>query len=431
MIQQTILPFKLGISKEKITPRSGLAVYAELMKAFQVENLANKYLPQPGSGAGIPASNYVKPLSMTLYGGGQTIEDTREIRDDATLRKMIGLERVPSTSAIGDWLKRMGHGGGIAGMVKVNDEITTKIIQKDKRKSYTLIIDPTFIEAEKKEARMTYQGFKGYRPVVAVLKELDLVIAYQFKEGNDTGGRLKIVEKAFNKLPRNKRIKEVLLDSEYYTNEILEYLEQKNVSFAIAVDKDSAVVNTVNRIPEADWQPFRTKDGLLTDREVADTVHTMNKGSIAFRLVVLRWRESQGELFGNAYRYHCIGTNMLAESSEEAVWRYNQRARIENNIKELKGGFGLERLPSGDFKANAVHFGIGMMTYNLFIASKLFVLPSEWRKKTIKSIRWLLVETAGKLVRHGRRLILKLAAGLEKYGIYLEMRRCIYALSLE
>jgi hypothetical protein len=91
----------------------------------------------------------------------------------------------------------------------------------------------------------------------------------------------------------------------------------------------------------------------------------------------------------------------------------------------------MERLPSGDSSANAVYFGIGIMTYNLFIVQKLLTMPSEWQAKTIKSIRWLVVEVAGKLVEHGRRMILKIAAGIEKYRIYMEMRRRIYALSLE
>jgi hypothetical protein len=108
---------------------------------------------------------------MTLYGGGETIEDVREIRNDNTLKEAISLRDIPSSSAIGDWLKRMGRRGGIEGMERVNDCLNTKVLKKDKRKGCTLIIDPTIITAEKREAMMTYLGFKGYRPVIATLKE--------------------------------------------------------------------------------------------------------------------------------------------------------------------------------------------------------------------------------------------------------------------
>jgi len=122
---------------------------------------------------------------------------------------------------------------------------------------------------------------------------------------------------------------------------------------------------------------------------------------------------------------------MIEERDEEVVWRYNGRAQIENHIKEIKGGFGMDRLPSGDFSANAVHFGIGIMTYNLFIAQKLLTMPEQWKTKTIKSIRWLLVEVGGKLIYHGRRIILKITNSMDQFRISLEMRRWTYELLLE
>ena len=113
---------------------------------------------------------------------------------------------------------------------------------------------------------------------------------------------------------------------------------------------------------------------------------------------------------------------------EEVVWSYNDRAHIENHIKELKNGFGMEQMPSGDFGANAVYFGIGVMTYNLFLAQKMLTMPATWRTKTIKSIRWMLVEVGGKLIRGSRQIVLKIAAGIEKYTAYLEIRRRTYEL---
>jgi hypothetical protein len=427
MIRQTVLPFKLKRSRERITARSGLALFAEFFTAMGVEALIDRHMPGPGSGRGFKATSYIKPLSMMLYGGGEAIEDVREVREDS-LRGVLGLGEVPSPSAIGDWLRRMGQRGGIEGMERLNDGIAKKVLKREDRKGYTLIIDPTIVESEKREAQMTYLGCKGYRPVVATLRENGLVIAYEFREGNDNGGRLRILKKAFSKMPHGKRIEEVLLDAEYYSNEVIEYLEGEGVRWAIGVDKDSSVMEAIRGIAEEKWGPLRTKDGIMTDREVADTVHATNKGKGAFRLVVVRWKDRQGDLFRDTYHYHCIAANMLTESAEEAVWRYNVRAQIENHIKEIKTGFGMEWMPSGEFAANALHFAIGIMTYNLFIAQKLLVMPEEWHTKTIKSIRWLLVEVGGKLIAHGRRMILKIAASADKYRIYLEMRRRTYAL---
>jgi len=130
------------------------------------------------------------------------------------------------------------------------------VLSRDDRTGYTLIVDPTIIEAKKREAQMTYVGVKGYRPVVATLKEHGLVVAYEFREGNDNGGKVSMLKKAFAAMPRGRRIEEVLLDAEYYSNEVIEYLESQKVRWAIAVDKDAAVSEAISLIPEGHWQPL-------------------------------------------------------------------------------------------------------------------------------------------------------------------------------
>ncbi len=132
-------------------------------------------------------------------------------------------------------------------------------------------------------------------------------------------------------------------------------------------------------------------------------------------LIILRWKDPQGELFKDTCHYHAMAASMQDERpAQEVVWDYNDRTYIENHIKEHKSGFGMEHMPSGDFGANAVYFGIDVMTYNMFIAQKMLTMPEIWRTKTIKSIRWMLIETAGSLVRESRRIVLKIAADMKK-----------------
>jgi len=430
MIHQCVLPIKLKRTKEKITARGGLLLFAEFIKALGVEHALDAHMPAPRSGRGFQANVYATSILMTLYGGGEKIEDTREIRQDKALIKTNAVKCVPSSSAIGDWLKKMGDRGGIEGLERVNDKIVKKVLKLDNGNDYTLIVDPTMIETGKREAKMTYLKFKAYRPVVATIKELDLVLAYEFKEGNDSGGKLAILQKSFAKIPVGKSIKTALLDSEYYTNEVMEFLTDKGVDWAICAGKDIAVKAAIRAIPESNWERFVSKNGDKTDREVASTVHSTSKGRSAFTLTIIRWKDEQGDLFDGAYSYHVIATNM-DKTAQDVVLAYNGRSNIENNIKEIKHGFGLNYLPSGDFKANAVWFGIGMMAYNLFVAQKILTMPESWRPMTIKSLRWQFINVAGKVVEHGRQVWLKIAAGAEKYLQYQLVRRQTYALSRE
>ncbi len=325
----------------------------------------------------------------------------------------------------------MGREVGIESVERVHDGVMERVLKTEDRKGYTLMADPTVIEADKREARMTYLGMKGYRPALATLKENGLVIAYEFREGNENGNGVRILKKAFGKMRQvggGKRIETVLLDSEYYSHEVIDYLEEERVSWAIVMDQDEAVKRLIKGIAEEGWVCYEAEDQLKTDREIAETVHVMNRSKSAFRVVVLRWRDAQGDLFRNSYHYHCIATNMVEQSAQEVVWKYNGRGQIENHIKEIKNGFGMEWMPSGDFGANAVYFGIGILTYNLFIAQKLLTLPESWKIKTIKTIRWLMVEVGGKLVSRSRRMILRVSTSLEKMKIYVEMRQRTFEL---
>jgi len=60
-----------------------------------------------------------------------------------------------------------------------------KQLKKEKEiRDYTLDLDATAILAEKKEAEMTYKGFRGYIPIVGHLAENGLVIYAEFRQGN-------------------------------------------------------------------------------------------------------------------------------------------------------------------------------------------------------------------------------------------------------
>lgn len=421
MIRHAQLDFKLGATKDEITPRAGLAVCSEFLRGFGVKGLIDSQMPLPGSNRGYGAWGYIEPLVLMMYGGGRHIEGLREIADDKALRRLVGMRAVPSASTVGDWLRRMGNGVGLGRFKHVIEETARRALSLHEATEYTLWSDPTLIEAEKRDAKMSYEGFKGYRPIITAFKELPIIAYHEFRDGNAMGGTKRAIEAAYGALPEGKRIRHASLDSEFYTSEVVNFLTRRGTTFAIAADKDASVMEAIRGLQG--WRRFRAEDGVETDREIAETVHTMNRTEVAFRLVVLRWRNPQAGLFDHAeHCYHAIATSLECPA-EEAVWEYNGRGAVENVIKELKGGFGMEGMPSGDFGANAMWFALGVLAYNTFVLQKEHLLPAEWRTKTIHTVRWSLIGLAGKVVRHGRRLWLLLASTVEKLTLYHRMRR--------
>jgi len=375
MIRQTILPFKIEMTRDLITPHAGLTLLGEFAVGLGFLQSIDKYLPKPGSGAGYNPSEYTFPLILMLNGGGQSLEDTRQIRTDEGLKEILPLERIPSSDAFGDWLRSMGINAGLYGLEKVNRKLLKLGMKYDGIKAYTLDIDATGIVAEKQSAKMTYKGFKGYMPIVGHIAENGLVLGDEFREGNVAPAtrNLDFIKYCARQMPKGKRIAFLRSDSAAYQAEIVNYCEQNRIQFAIGADCDEAVLKAIGAIPDKDWVPY--KNGYITE-----TIHSMNKTKEAFRLIVIR-RTYQSNIFAQEemnVKYTVIATNKI-ESSEEVVTWYNQRGdRSENRIKELKIGFGMERMPCGQFEANAVFFRVGVLAYNIFRLFILKILSTSW-----------------------------------------------------
>lgn len=188
MIQQTVFPFKLEITKEKLTARSGLALMAEFNHGIGLRELADRYLPGPKSNRGFKPSTFIDPLVLMLQGACRSLEDIRELEYEEGLMKLIGNNNIPEPDTIGDWLRRMGDietgQSGLKGLDKVRDTINHRILRMDGIEEYTLDADATEIVAEKAEAFFTYKGNKGYMPMLGFLYEANLCIYDEFREGN-------------------------------------------------------------------------------------------------------------------------------------------------------------------------------------------------------------------------------------------------------
>lgn len=85
---------------------------------------------------------------------------------------------------------------------------------------------------------------------MTTLQEFGLVIASTFKVGNDNGGNVEILRQAFTNMPEGKAIDTVLLDAEYYTDDVMAYLTAPGVQWTIAADKDAAVRQAIQALPK-------------------------------------------------------------------------------------------------------------------------------------------------------------------------------------
>ena len=125
------------------------------------------------------------------------------------------------------------------------------------------------------------------------------------------------------------------------------------------------------------------------------------------RLIVRRVKPAPGSqlaLFAT-YSYHGFITDRDGDTLElEADHR--RHAQIENAIRDLKYGVGLNHLPSGRFAANGAWLAVQVLAHNLARWTARIGLGEQI--VTTKTLRRRFFSLAGRLTRKARRLTLHL-----------------------
>ena len=144
--------------------------------------------------------------------------------------------------------------------------------------------------------------------------------------------------------------------------------------------------------------------------DVAETTYTpfqAEPDAAPVRLIVRRVKPAPGSqlaLFAT-YSYHGFITDRDGETLElEADHR--RHAEIENAIRDLKYGVGLNHLPSGRFAANGAWLAVQVMAHNLARWTARIGLGQQI--VTTKTLRRRVFALAGRITRSARRLTLHL-----------------------
>ena len=428
MIDENVLPFKLELSSEQLTPHAGLLLAHEFHLGLGLGGLLDADVPGPLSNRGYRPSEVVLPVVLMLQGGGTDLADIGVIAGDRALREAAGLAKVPAPSTLGDWLRRTGsRGAAMAGLARVNDALTASRYRTEAGTEHTLDVDATIIKAHKADATRAYEGTIGYHPVLGFLDDTRWLLHDEFRTGSAApqAGGVEFIAACRRRMPKGHRIAEVRSDSAYYNHHVTDCCHADGMVYTIAADWDPAVEAAYSAIPRDAWTPFSADEGEPT-REVAETVHTFNQGNHPFRLVFVRDIEFQPKLFdtGHRLRRRAVATNASVEhrSTAEVIAHYNRRGTMENYIKELKHGFGMLGVPCGQEHANAAWFRIGALAYNLFLLQQAFGLPPELLHVTVGTVRWRVYQVAARLVHHARRLVLKVATDAATFAILADLR---------
>ena len=156
-------------------------------------------------------------------------------------------------------------------------------------------------------------------------------------------------------------------DSGFYAHALVATCREMDVRFSITVRQHQRLRSLIEAIPESDWTPIPYwMEGAADVAEVPYTPFKGEPDAAPVRLIVRRVKPTPGyqlALLAN-YSYHGFITDRYGETLQlEADHR--RHAEIENAIRDLKYGVGLNHLPSGRFAANAAWLAVQVMGHHL------------------------------------------------------------------
>lgn len=402
-------------SDKKVTPFGGMSLMKRFIDQTGIrEELKRLDLPQPKSNAGYKPEQIAEAFWLSIWTGASRYIHCDWLRYDTVLQEIFAWERMPSQSTYSRFFGKFSQ--------KRNTEVFPKLqnwfLNQVKVDNITIDFDSTVItrygkqEGSSKGYNPNKKGRNSHHPLMAFVSQTRMVANAWLRPGNtaDSSSCKAFMEETFEDVLGDKKVGLVRADSGFYTEELLNYIETKELNYVIATRLYSNVKHEI--IGLDNWVE-------LTKGIDLNHMFFKHENGKLRRYIVVRKRvadrpNATGKMLFDipAYRYSCYVTNM--DLPLDQIWNiYNTRADCENRIKELKTDFGLDNFCLKDFWATEASFRFIMVAYNLMSLFRHFAL-NHHNRATLKTLKVYCFALGAWTVNHANRKMLKIALPAKK-----------------
>jgi len=397
---------------------AGLLLPATLALHLGLRGLVDRFLDLGRAAGRSNVGDKLLTLIMSSLAGGDCIDDAGALRAGGTERVLGFSVKAPST--LGTFLRsfRWGH-------VRQLDRVSRELLARAWAAGagpgdapFTIDLDSTICEtyglAKEGAVHHGYTKVRGYHPLLAVAAGTGDVLMARLREGraNTVRGAAHFLRETIGRVRSAGATGQLTMraDSGFYAAEVVAVCRRMDVRFSITLRQHKSVRGLIEAIPETAWTPIPYWiDGGADVAEIAYTPFRDRKDALPVRLIVRRVKPTPGSQLAlfTLYDYHAFITDregdMLVLEAD-----HRRHAEIENAIRDLKYGMGLNHLPSGKFAANGAWLAVQVMAHNL----------ARWTARiglgagiiTTKTLRRRLFAIAGRLTRSARRTTLHFPA---------------------
>ena len=407
---------QIAFDDHRLVANAGLILPATLALRLGLPELVRQRLDLGDAPGRANTGDKMMTLVASALAGGDCIDDADVLRTGGTACTLGGTVKAPST--LGTFLRsfRWGH-------VRQLDRVSRELLARAWAAGagpgdgpLIIDIDSTICETYglgKEGARHHgYTGQRGYHPLLAVAAGTGEVLMARLREGraNTARGAAHFLQETISRVryAGAKGQLTVRADSGFYSHGVVQVCRKTDVRFSITVRLSQSLRDVIEAIPEPDWRPIPYwMEGAADVAETEYTPFQSQPGAAPVRLIVRRVKPTPGTqlaLFAN-YSYHAFITDRQGDTlALEADHR--RHAEIENAIRDLKYGVGLNHLPSGRFPANGAWLAVQVMAHNLARWTQRITLGET--VATTKTLRRRFLSLAGRITRKARQLTLHL-----------------------
>jgi len=420
---------------DQVVGHVGLHALASFADRVGVGSAVSAVLPTPLGGHD-RGRLLVHAMAM-LAGGGEACSDIEGLRAQPAL-----FGSVASDSTLYRTIRSI-DATRLEGLRAAAARVRERVWQRSSRLAgadpVVLDVDASLVEihSENKEGTApTYKRGFGFAPMLCFADATGEALAARLRPGNATANsiadQLEVVDDAIAQLPaaigvghrrgnRRRRVRRevvVRADSAGGTRGFAAELRARNLGFAVVARTDRQVKAAISKAvgdPQR-WTPAVTQGG--EERPGAAVAELTDLVDLAAwpdgtRLIVRReplHPGAQTSLFPDLdFRYWGHYTDQDGSPVERDVFM-RAHAHVEDHIRRLKAS-GLERFPFTDLDANKAWLWLVCLGADVVRWFQLLCLSGRLAKAEPKTLRWQLWHTPARVVRRGRRTIVRILDG--------------------
>jgi hypothetical protein len=368
------------------------------------------------------AGRVLRDLAVLLADGGDCLSDLAVLRDQPELfgegASTATAWRVVDQVACDEL--------GLAGLRAARAQTRARAWRAGAHVDGLLVldVDATLVTAhsDKQGAAGTYKGGFGFHPLACYLDRSDGTgealsgILRSGNAGSNTAAdHIEVVDLALAQLPRTARSQPILVraDTGGATHALVEHLRQRGIGFSIGLPADERVRAAVLAVPASAWQPAIDADG--GDRAGAQVAELDGLELAGWpggtRAICRRERPHPGAQLSftdaDGHRFQVFITDQSDPDIATLELRHRRRARVEDRIRGAKAT-GLDNLPFDLWRRNQVWLELVLAAQDLCCWAQALLLDGDLKVAEPKTLRYRLLHVAARVVRHARRIIVRL-----------------------